>query len=198
MEVMSLLVYFLSGAGITKLFSIAFFGLITAIVAIFSSTYRRNRILTFLDPSADPLGKSYHVRQILIALGSGGFFGVGLGQSRQKYQYLPEATTDSIFAVIAEETGFIGAVALIAVYLLFIYLGFKIALRAHDRFGRLLAASLTVWLGVQAAINFAAMVSLVPLTGIPLPFISYGGSSLVVALASVGILINISRESGIK
>jgi cell division protein FtsW len=187
-------VYFISGAPLKK---ILFFGLIVLLLAamlIFSSSYRRNRIATFIDPSHDPLGKSYHVRQILIALGSGGLLGMGLGQSRQKYQYLPESTTDSIFAVIAEETGFLGGLILIAAFLFFCYLGFKVARRSANRFGLLLASGLTSWIGVQALINFGAMVSLLPLTGIPLPFVSYGGSSLLAAMASVGIIINISGD----
>ncbi len=188
-------VYFVSGAPIKKLLFFSFFALLLGLGLIFSSEYRRNRILTFLDPSLDPLGKSYHMQQILIALGSGGFWGLGLGQSRQKYQYLPEATTDSIFAVIAEEVGFLGASFLVLFYLLLIFLGFKVVRQAKDRFGQLLACSLTTWLGLQAFVNFSAMVSLLPLTGIPLPFISYGGSSLVVAMVAVGILINIARQS---
>lgn len=160
---------------------------------VFSSAYRKERLLTFFNPGRDPLGASYHIRQVLIALGSGGIFGLGLGQSRQKYEYLPEVTTDSIFAVIAEETGFIGGAIIIFAFLLLIWRGLKIAKEAPDDFGRLLATGLTAWLGFQALINLAAMVALVPLTGIPLPFISYGGSSLVLSLMAVGILLNISR-----
>lgn len=187
-------VYFVSGGSLKRLLLFIGVALVSGLVFIFSSEYRQSRILTFLNPSLDPLGKSYHVRQILIALGSGGLFGLGLGQSRQKYQYLPESTTDSIFAVIAEEVGFFGAGILIAFFLLLVYLGFKIARRSKDRFGQLLATGLASWIGIQALVNFGAMVSLVPLTGIPLPFISYGGSSLIAAMASIGILINIARN----
>jgi cell division protein FtsW len=188
------LVYFISGAPIKKLFFLSLLGLLLGGLIIFSSAYRRNRILTFLNPAFDPLGRSYHIRQVLIALGSGGFWGVGLGNSRQKYQYLPEATTDSIFAVIGEECGFLGGSILISLFLLLIFLGFRIAVRAKDRFSRLLACSLTIFLGLQTFINLGAMVSLLPLTGIPLPFISYGGSSLLVSMAAIGILVNISRD----
>ncbi|HJY98904.1 MAG TPA: FtsW/RodA/SpoVE family cell cycle protein, partial [Patescibacteria group bacterium] len=125
----------------------------------------------------------------------GGIFGVGLGASRQKFLFLPEATTDSIFAVIAEETGFIGSVVIVALFAYFVYLGMKIASAAPDRFSQVLAAGITAWIGGQAFINIASMVSLVPLTGVPLPFFSYGGSSLVMILAACGILLSISRHA---
>jgi cell division protein FtsW len=165
---------------------------------IFFSSYRRERLLTFLNPGRDPLGASYHIRQILLALGSGGLWGLGLGQSRQKYEYLPAVMTDSIFAVIGEELGFIGGAAILLAFLFIIWRGFKIAQGAPDRFGQLLAVGITAWIGLQALINLAAMVALVPLTGVPLPFISYGGSSLVVTLAGMGILINISKYRVVK
>lgn len=188
------LIYFVAGGSVKSLFLLSLIGLALATVLILTSDYRKSRILTFFNPMVDPLGKSYHLRQILIALGSGGLTGVGLGGSRQKYLYLPEATTDSIFAVIAEEIGFLGSAILITLFLLLIYTGLRVAGRTQNRFGQLLAASLTTWLGIQAFINFGAMTSLVPLTGIPLPFISYGGSSLIVALSSIGILMNIAKE----
>ena len=189
------LVYFVAGGSVGKLIIFSFIGFILGVLLIFSSTYRRNRVKTFFDPSQDPLGTSYHTRQILMALGSGGLSGVGLGQSKQKYQYLPESTGDSIFAVIAEETGFFGSTILILLFLLLIYAGFKIAENAKDQFGRLLACGLACWIGVQVFVNFAAMVCLLPLTGIPLPMVSYGGSSLIVSMISIGILISIARDS---
>jgi cell division protein FtsW len=134
----------------------------------------------------------------MIGLGSGGIFGVGLGQSVQKANYLPEAHTDMIFAIIGEELGLVGAAAVIAAYCAFAYIGLKIALGCKDPFGKRLAAGLTVLVCGQAAINLAAVMGLAPLTGIPLPFVSYGGSSLVVALASVGILLNIAGDAGTK
>ena len=161
----------------------------------FFQDYQRDRILTFLNPQADPLGASYQIRQILLALGSGGLFGVGIGKSRQKYEYLPEANTDSIFAIIGEELGFVGSVVIIGLLLMLIWRGFRIAKYAPDSFGRLLALGIASWIAVQAGINLSAMVALVPLTGIPLPFISYGGSSLIILLVSVGILLNISKHS---
>ncbi|OGD63283.1 cell division protein FtsW [Candidatus Beckwithbacteria bacterium RBG_13_42_9] len=187
------LLYYLSGGQVFKLFFLSLILASLGIVLILISPYRRARLKTFLDPTSDPLGNSYHIRQVLISLGSGGISGVGLGQSRQKYQYLPEATTDSIFAVVGEETGFLGGAALIGAFAILIQRGLTIAQQAKDRFGRLLAAGITSWLAIQVLVNLAAMVALLPLTGIPLPLISYGGSSLVVTLASIGILLNISR-----
>jgi cell division protein FtsW len=141
------------------------------------------------------LGASYHLRQILIALGSGGLFGVGIGNSLQKYAYLPEATTDSIFAIIAEEIGYVGVLILLSIMLFIVYRGFYIAVRAKDSFGKLLAAGITSFLAIQSFVNLAAQTALLPLTGVPLPFLSYGGSALVINLVSVGILLNISRQS---
>jgi cell division protein FtsW len=187
------LVYYLSGGSIVHLMSLGVFGLIGALGLIFSSEYRKRRFMTFLNPTEDPLGKSYHIRQILIALGSGGLTGVGLGQSRQKYEYLPEATTDSIFAILAEETGFIGAGILVILLLLIVFRGLTIARKASNEFSTLLAGGIAVWLGIQVVVNLGAMVVIFPLTGLPLPFISYGGSSLVSVLTGVGILLNISK-----
>ena len=168
-------------------------GLILGIVLIIFSDYRRERLLTFFYETRDPLDKSYHIRQILLALGSGGLFGVGLGHSRQKYLFLPETATDSIFAVISEEVGFLGAALLILVFIYFIIRGLKIARRAPDRFSQILAIGIVSWIGGQTFLNISSMLALVPLTGIPLPFFSYGGSSLVTILIACGILLNISR-----
>jgi len=155
------------------------------------SPYRVKRLLTFFNPDADPLGASYHVRQALIALGSGGIFGLGLGNSRQKYYYLPEATTDSIFAIIGEEFGLIGTTVLLVVFALLFFQATKITLAVTDEFGKLLGMGIISWLTVQTIVNLASIVGLIPLTGVPLPFISYGGSALVVELAGLGILANI-------
>lgn len=163
---------------------------------IMSSSYRRDRIAAFFNPFSDIQGSSYHISQVLIALGSGNWFGLGLGQSRQKF-YIPEATTDSIFSIMGEEFGFVGAVVLIILLSSLIYRGFRIAEKAEDDYGKFLGFGLTLWLGIQAALNLAAMVSLVPLTGVPLPFISYGGSALLANLVAVGILLNISKTAKI-
>lgn len=164
---------------------------------VLTSSYRRERIRAFLDPFSDPKGYSYHISQVLIALGSGGWFGLGLGQSRQKFEYIPETSTDSIFAIVGEEFGFIGSLLLICLIGFLIYRAFKISEGATDGFGKFLGYGLTLWLGIQAALNLAAMVSLVPLTGVPLPFISYGGSALLANLVAVGILLNISKQAKI-
>ena len=140
-----------------------------------------------------PFDSGYHIRQVLIALGAGGLFGVGLGQSRQKYLFLPETASDSIFAIIAEEAGFVGASLVIIIFVMYLQRGFRIAMRAPDKYSRVLATGIIMWIGGQAFLNLASMVALVPLTGIPLPFLSYGGSSLVSVLIATGILINISK-----
>jgi cell division protein FtsW len=168
------------------------------LVAIWFEPYRRARLFSFLNPWQDAQGAGFQTVQAMIGLGSGGIFGVGLGQSVQKANYLPEAHTDMIFAIIGEELGLVGAAAVIAAYCAFAYFGLKIALGCKDPFGKRLAAGLTVLICGQAAINLAAVMGLAPLTGIPLPFVSYGGSSLVVALTSVGILLNIAGDAGTK
>ena len=162
--------------------------------AIWSSEYRRERFLSFLDPWSDPQGAGYQIGQAMIGFGSGGLFGEGLGQGIGKINYLPEAHTDMILAVIGEELGLVGTVAVIAAYAGFAYAGLRIAIACRDPFGKRLAAALTALVCGQAAINVAAVLGVAPLTGIPLPFVSYGGSNLVVQLASVGILLNIAAN----
>lgn len=187
--------YFSSGANIKTLLT---FGPLAALfggVLMFSSEYRRARLATFLSSGGgDELTSGYHIKQILIALGSGGFFGVGFGQSRQKFQYLPEVFADSIFAVIGEELGFMGTSALVILFSLLIYKGFTIAKEARSLYGKLLAVGVTTWIGVQFCVNVAAMTKLIPLTGMPLPLISYGGSSLIFIMMGLGVLANISRR----
>jgi cell division protein FtsW len=174
----------LAGAGATLV------GL--ALAAIWLEPYRRERLFAFMDPWADPEGAGFQTVQAMIALGSGGVFGVGLGESVQKINYLPEANTDMIFAVIGEELGLVGSGAVVAAFVVFGWAGFNVALRCRDPFGKLLAAGITALVAGQALINLAAVLGLAPLTGIPLPFVSYGGSSLIVGLAAVGILLNIA------
>ncbi len=188
-------VYFLAGYPLKQIIFLALAGGVALLVLILVSPYRASRLKTFLDPMHDPLGSSYHIRQILLAFGSGGLSGVGLGKSRQKHNYLPESTTDSIFAVIGEELGFLGGVALIALFTYFIHLGFAIAERTQDKFARTLAGGITSWFAVQVVLNLASMVALTPLTGIPLPLVSYGGSALVTMLSGIGLLINISHHN---
>ena len=170
------------------------FGL--AAIAAWASPYRRDRLLVFLDPWKDPLGAGLQNVQALISLGSGGVFGRGLGQCIACLHYLPEAHTDMMFAVVGEELGLVGVFLLVGAYCAFAYAGLRLALACRDPFGKRLAAGITALVCGQAAINIAAVVGLAPLTGIPLPFVSYGGSSLVVMLGAVGILLNIARGDG--
>lgn len=172
-------------------------GLMATFVVIFSD-YRRERLMSFLQVSSDPLGNSYHIRQILIALGSGGLLGIGLGNSRQKHLFIPETATDSVFAVIGEEVGFVGSLIVILILVMFLMRIFKIAKNAPDDFSFILATGLGVWVGAQMFLNLASMVALTPITGIPLPFFSYGGSNLTTTLAAVGILLNISRHEKVQ
>ena len=165
-------------------------------IAAWSSPYRRARLFTFLDPWKDPLGAGLQNVQAQISLGSGGVFGRGLGRGIEKIHYLPEAHTDMIFAVIGEELGLVGAAVVVVGYCAFTYAGLRLALSCRDPFGKRLAAGITALIAGQAAINLGAVLGLAPLTGIPLPFVSYGGSSLVMALLSVGILLNIAPAHG--
>jgi len=187
-------IYFVSGADVLKLLPIlGVLGVLGAFLIV-SSPYRMQRLRTYLNPTAaDPLSSGYHIQQILIAVGSGGLFGVGFGQSRQKYEYLPEVTTDSIFAIIGEELGFVGALAVVAFFAFIIFKGFAVARSAPDELGRLIATGAASWLAVQTLVNLAAMTALLPLTGIPLPLISYGGSSMIFMMMALGLLFSVSR-----
>ncbi|HUW24292.1 MAG TPA: putative lipid II flippase FtsW [Patescibacteria group bacterium] len=187
--------YFIAGAPWKEVLSLGVAIAIVGPILIWFSPYRRQRLLSFLNSSWDAQDASYHIRQVLIALGSGGIFGRGLGQSRQKFLFLPEVTTDSIFAVIAEEFGFLGAGSLVFLFLILVLRGMRLAIYLKDRFAQLLVAGIIFSLGFQAIVNLGAMVALVPLTGVPLPFISYGGSSLLVSLSGMGIVYNISKNS---
>ncbi|MEX2420294.1 MAG: FtsW/RodA/SpoVE family cell cycle protein, partial [Actinomycetota bacterium] len=149
--------------------------------------------LAFLDPWQDAQNTGYQLVQSLYALGSGGWSGVGIGASRQKWQYIPNAHTDFIFSILGEELGLIGELVILLAFGVLIYAGIKIATGANDVFGRLLAAGIVSWLGLQALINLGAVTGLLPVTGVPLPFLSYGGSSLAVSLAAVGVLVAIAR-----
>jgi len=186
-----------SGTRLRLLASAGGIGITLVLLAIWFEPYRRERIFSFLDPWHDPQGAGFQAVQSMIALGSGGVFGVGLGESVQKIYYLPEASTDMIFAIVGEELGLIGAAAVIAAFAVFAYAGFNIALRCRDPYGKRLAAGITALICGQAAVNVSAVMGLAPLTGIPLPFVSYGGSSLVVGLAAVGILLNIASNHAV-
>jgi cell division protein FtsW len=184
---------FVAGIKVTHFIFLMTSGFAGVLALIFSEDYRRERLLAFLDPWKDPLDTGFQYIQSLLAVGSGGLVGVGLGRSRQKFYYLPEQHTDFIYAVICEELGFIGAATIILLYLLFAWRGYQIALKAPDVFGSLLAAGITTMIILQAVLNIGVVTAVLPITGITLPLISYGGSSLVITMASVGVLLNISR-----
>jgi len=194
----SFAMFFVSGARLKHLFSMGLLGTLALGLLIKLEPYRFDRISAFLDPGADPRGIGYQISQALLAVGSGGFWGLGLGHSRQKFNYLPEPVGDSIFAVIGEELGLIGGIFLIILFVTLALRGLKVARNAPDVFGRLVATGITMWIILQAFINISANIALVPLTGIPLPFISYGGTSLVFLMAAVGILLNISKVADLS
>lgn len=188
---------FVSGARFLHFFGLAALGLIGFVVLIASAPYRISRITAFLNPWEDPLGDGFQIIQSLYAIGPGGLMGLGLGESLQKYFYLPEPQTDFIFAILGEELGFLGGSTVIALFLLLLWRGIKISLDAPDSFARFLALGIISMLAIQAMINISVVIGLIPVTGITLPFLSYGGSSLTLTLCSVGILLNISRYSKI-
>ncbi len=194
----SLSIFFASGANLLHIFSLFFVGAAFLAILIKIAPYRLQRFLVFMNPEHDPLGYGYQMAQALLAIGSGGLFGVGLGHSRQKFNYLPEPVTDSIFAILGEELGMFGAIVVVSLFIFVAWRGLRIALRAPDEFGRLLAVGIVSWIVFQAFINIAAITGLIPLTGLPLPFISYGGTSLAVLLAAVGILLNVSKHSTLE
>lgn len=189
------LLYFLAGGKISQIVTLSILGLSLIYLVVQIEPYRLQRISVFLNPRADPQGIGYQINQAFIAIGSGGPFGLGFGKGIQKYNYLPEPMGDSIFAIFAEEMGFLGVLSLLTVFGFFLWRGLQIAKRTPDIFGKLLSAGITISIATQAFINMAAISGLLPLTGIPLPFISYGGTSLMITIASVGILLNISKET---
>jgi cell division protein FtsW len=188
-------VYFLAHAPLKHFVLLFGAGAIMLLLLAFMAPYRMARLTSFINPEKDPLGSGYQINQAKIAVGSGGWLGLGIGKSKQKFQYLPEVQADSIFAVIAEEMGFIFTSILVGLFLLFGFRAFRISTHAPDVFGQLLAGGIGIWLSMQALINIATMTGFFPLTGIPLPFISAGGTAMAVSLAVVGILINISKQT---
>lgn len=189
----ALSMFFVAGASMFHiLIGVGALGIATFIL-IKAAPYRMQRFLVFLNPAVDTQGTSYHLNQALLAIGSGGIWGLGFGQSRQKYLYLPMPHTDSIFAIIAEELGFIRTGIFLLLFLYLIMCGYRIAKNAPDNFARFLSVGITSWILIQAIVNIGSMLNLLPMTGVPLPFISYGGSSLVMLLAAAGIMLNISK-----
>jgi len=188
-------IFFMAGANLVYLGAIGTAAAAAALLMISTTPYQLARVQSFLDPFRDPLGAGYNTIQGLMALALGGIAGLGLGASKQKYLYLPAPSTDFIFAIIGEEWGLIGTLAVLALFVIVAYQGYRIAIHAPDTFSGLLAAGLTTWIVGQAFVNMAVVTSLLPVTGIPLPFISYGGSALTINLVAVGILLSISRET---
>ena len=187
-------VLFVAGSRISVLGGIGVAGIGASVMLSMSKAYRRARLFSFTNPFKDPLNTGYQAVQSQIALGSGGLFGVGLGASRQKWLYVPNAHTDFIFSIIGEEVGLLGTFAVISLFALLAYAGVRIARRAPDKFGRIVAGAVTAWIVGQAVINMGAVTGLLPITGVPLPLVSFGGSSLVFTLTAIGILINIGRQ----
>ncbi len=190
-----LTVLFVAGTSVAPLGALGVAGGVAATALALIEPYRRARVLAFLDPWKDYQDSGYQTIQSLVGLASGGITGIGLGQSRAKWGFLPYAHTDFIFAIIGEELGLVGALAVVALFVSLCLLGGRAAQLAPDRFGMLLAAGVTTWFGVQAFINIGAVIGILPITGVPLPFVSYGGSSLVFSMAGAGLLLNVARQA---
>ena len=189
----SLAMFFLAGASLKHIVGLIVLGIAGLGLLIKLEPYRMNRLLAFLHPETDVQGIGWQVKQAAIAVGQGGIFGVGLGHSHQKFGYLPEVVGDSIFAIIAEEVGMVGAGIIVILFILLAFRGFRLAQKAPDQFSAFMITGISLWIIFQALINIMAIIGLMPLTGIPLPFISYGSTSLISLLAGVGIVLNISR-----
>ncbi len=188
--------YFVAGGDIKKILGLLSIGIPILIMIIIFSPYRLKRLTTFINPESDPLGASFHIRQITLALGRGGWTGQGIGNSNQKYSYIPEASTDSIFSIIAEEIGFLGSLAIFSLFIIYFYNANKIVSDSKKTKSiKLLGFGIIIWIGIQVILNLSAVVGLVPLTGVPLPFFSYGRSALVMLLFATGILIRIGKET---
>jgi cell division protein FtsW len=190
----AIIMFFCSKTPLKQTLAIGFSTVVAFVALILLTPYRMQRLMSFLHPETDPLGTGYHINQTLIAIGSGGLFGSGLGFSVQKFGFVPQSMSDSIFAIFAEETGFAGGLLLIALFSIFFFSAFSVAKRINDDFLRMLAIGIGSWIIFQAFVNIGAMTAIVPLTGIPLPFVSYGGSHLILELVGCGILLNISKQ----
>ena len=186
---------YVAGAPLAPMLRWGAVALAGGVVLALTAPYRRTRVLSFLDPMADPLGQGYQVVQSLVGLASGGFAGTGLGASRAKWGFLPLAHSDFIFAIVGEELGLVGALVVVTLFVLFGVLGIRVALHAPDRFGMLLAVGVTAWFLVQAFVNIGAVTGVLPVTGVPLPFVSYGGSSLVFSMMGAGMLLAVARQA---
>jgi len=191
----TLALFFLAGGSIAHVMTLGGIGAVAGLLLVLTEGYRLDRVFAFTSAEDDPTGLGFQTLQLLIALGSGGIEGLGLGVSRQKFFYIPGAHTDGIFAIIGEETGFIGATVVVGLFAYLVYRGFKVAMKAHDEFGTYLAMGIVCWIAFQTLINLGGITRTIPLTGIPLPLVSYGGSSLIMCMAAIGVLLNVSRYS---
>jgi len=187
--------FFVAGAPVKKIVPIAIIASIILGIFLWTEPYRRDRLMTFFKPEQNLLSKSYQINQALISIGSGGMTGVGLGHSRQKFEFLPETMGDSVFAIFAEETGFVGVTIVLIMISVFAWQGFNISRRSRDNFPRFLSFGITFAIVFQFLFNISAISGLIPLSGIPLPFLSYGGSSLITTLIMSGLLLNISKHT---
>lgn len=195
MAAIGISMFLVAGADLAQLGALMAVGSVSFLILALGASYRRARILIFLNPDSDPQGKGYQLVQARLALGSGGLFGLGLGASREKFTWLPAAQNDAIFAVIGEELGLIGCAFVLLLFALLAWRGYRIAMKAPDAFGALVAVGIVTWIIFQAAINIGGITMTIPFTGIPLPFISYGGTALAVSLTAMGILLNISKQT---
>ncbi|MEZ4552398.1 MAG: putative lipid II flippase FtsW [Dehalococcoidia bacterium] len=190
--------FFVAGAKLTHLIALVGSGIVMAMILILSHGYRADRLTAFTSAESDPTGVGFHALQMLVAFGSGGIGGLGLGVSRQKFFYIPGSHTDGVLAIIGEELGFIGVVVVLLLFIVFLARGLRIAMRAPDRFGSLIATGVIAWIALQLLINVGGVTRSIPLTGIPLPFLSYGGSSIMALLIAVGVLLSVSRYAAIE
>ena len=189
------MLFFIAGGSLFHIFTLGSIGAVAATLLILVGEYRSDRVFAFLAAEDDPSGNGFQVLQLLIALGSGGVEGLGLGVSRQKFFYVPGAHTDGVFAIIGEEAGVIGTLIVMGLFAYLVFRGFRVAMKSRDEFGYYLAMGITIWIGIQALINIGGVTRTIPLTGIPLPLLSYGGSSLITTMAAIGVLLNVSRYS---
>jgi cell division protein FtsW len=190
-----LLMYFFSGTPLWHTIFLILMGLGSLSALIKFKPYRFNRLLVFLRPETDPMGIGYQIKQALITVGSGGLFGLGLGMSHQKFGFLPQPISDSIFSIFAEETGFLGSAILLFLFLIFFWRGLKISKESPDKFSQMVALGISLWIIMQSFVNIGSMIGILPLSGIPLPFISYGGTHFVAEMVGIGILLNISKTT---
>jgi cell division protein FtsW len=188
--------FFVAGAPLTHLGLLLGVGASFSYIVISQRDYQIERLMSFVDPASDPQGAGFHVIQLLIALGSGGPLGLGWSESRQKFFYVPGAHTDGVFAILGEELGFLGLMFILGLFTFFLFRALRVTLKTTDQFGMLLGIGIIAWISSQALINIGGITRTIPLTGVPLPFLSYGGSSLITVMAAVGILLSVSRFSG--